>query len=78
MRRTQVVLRLRRTDGAALVIRVWRETGVDGFRGRVSYLVGASRTGETVVVVDSPELVHAAVQQWLDAFLAGNEPHGGC
>jgi hypothetical protein len=60
------------------VIRVWREPGVEGFRGRVTYLLGASRTGETVVVVDSPELVYATVQQWLDHFLIGSDPHGAC
>jgi hypothetical protein len=73
-----VVLRLRPADGAALVIRVWREPGVEGFRGRVRYFVGAARTGETVVVVDSPELVHATVQQWVEEFLTGGDPHPTC
>jgi hypothetical protein len=60
------------------VIRVWREPGVEGFRGRVTYAVGTARTGETVVAVDSPELVQAAVQQWLDEFLTGSGPYAAC
>ena len=60
------------------MIRVWREPGVPGFRGRVRYFVGATRTGETVVAVDSPELVHATVQQWLEEFLTGSEPYPTC
>ena len=60
------------------MIRVWREPGVEGFRGRVAYVVGVTRTAETVVSVNDPELVHAAVQQWLDEFLAGSKPQAPC
>jgi hypothetical protein len=61
----------RPSDEAALVIRVWREAGVTGFRGRVTFRVDAGELGETVVAVRSPEQVHAAVQEWLEEFLDG-------
>jgi hypothetical protein len=58
-------------EGGALVIRVWREPGVPGFRGRVTYRLEVSETAETTVVVDTPERLHTAVQEWLDGFLTG-------
>lgn len=73
-----MVPRLRPADAAALVIRVWREPGVEGFRGRVAYVVGVTRVAETVVSVDDPEMLHAAVQQWLEEFLAGSNSHAPC
>jgi hypothetical protein len=62
-------------EGAVLVVRVWREPDVPGFRGRVTYRIDATDTAETVVVVDSPERLHAAVQEWLDAFLTGTRSY---
>ena len=59
-------------EGAVLVVRVWREPGVPGFRGRVTYRIDATETAETVVAVDSPERLHAAVQEWLEGFLTGS------
>ncbi|MFL6131003.1 MAG: hypothetical protein ACJ73E_18325 [Mycobacteriales bacterium] len=70
--------RLRPADTAALVIRVWREPGVDGFRGRVTYVLDATRTGETVVVVDSPERAQATVRRWLEEFVTGRGPCAEC
>jgi hypothetical protein len=58
-------------EGAVLVVRVWREPDVPGFRGRVTYRTDATETVETVLAVDSPERLHAAVQEWLDGFLTG-------
>jgi hypothetical protein len=58
-------------EGGALVIRVWREPGVPGFRGRVTYRLEVSEAVETTVAVDTPERLHTAVQEWLDGFLTG-------
>ena len=60
------------SDTAALVIRVWREPGAPGFRGRVTS--GADPTGLGTAVRDSAQL-HAAVQEWLDRFLADQSEH---
>ena len=60
------------------MIRVWREPGVVGFRGRVTYVVDVSQAGETVVTVDGPELVHATVREWLEEFLPGSDPYALC
>lgn len=62
------------TQEAVLVVRVWREPGVTGFRGRVTYRVHVSDVAERVVVVDSAERVHAAVEGWLEAFVAPGGP----
>jgi hypothetical protein len=68
----------RPSDEAALVIRVWREAGVPGFRGRVTFRLDAGEPGETVMTVRSPEQVHAAVREWLEGFLGGpGEPTSG-
>jgi hypothetical protein len=60
--------------GAVLIVRVWREPGVSGFRGRITYRVDATETADTEVVVQSRDQLHAAVQEWLDAFLTANPP----
>jgi hypothetical protein len=61
-------------EEAVLVVRIWREPGVTGFRGRVTYRADVSDTAEAVVVVDSGERLHAAVQDWLDAFMVQGRP----
>jgi hypothetical protein len=53
------------------MVRIWWEPGVRGFRGRITYRVDATETVETEVVVNSTDQLHAAVQEWLDAFLTG-------
>ena len=55
-------------EEAVLVVRIWREPGVVGFRGRVMYRKGALEARETVVAVDSGARLHEVVQLWLDAF----------
>jgi hypothetical protein len=57
-----------------LVVRIWREPGVAGFRGRVTYRADATETEETEVVVDTADRLHAAVQEWLDGFVTGAPP----
>jgi hypothetical protein len=57
-------------DTGALVIRVWREPGVRGFRGRVMGSSGGE-PGEWVVTVRDEQQLHAAVQEWLDRLLGG-------
>jgi len=56
----------------ALVIRIWREPGVHGFRGRITSTGDAGNSG--VVVRDSDQ-VHAVVQEWLDRFADGPAEH---
>ena len=60
--------------GAVLLVRIWQEPCVPGFRGRVTYRVDATETVETEVVVQSTDRLHAVVQEWLDAFLTGVPP----
>ena len=62
----------RPAEGAVLVIRVWREPEVPGFRGRVTYRLEINETVQTTVAVDTPERLHTAVQEWLDGFLTGS------
>jgi hypothetical protein len=59
-------------EEAALVVRVWREPGVAGFRGRVVHRGASGEVAETVVAFDSPQRLHAAVQEWLEEFLAAS------
>ena len=61
------------SDAAALVIRIWREPGVLGFRGRI---MSTSDAGHPGVTVRDGEQVHAAVQEWLDRFVQGPVEHG--
>jgi hypothetical protein len=61
------------SDAEALVIRIWREPGVPGFRGRIMSTTEAGRPG---VAVRDGEQVHQVVQEWLDRFLAGPPEHG--
>jgi hypothetical protein len=63
------------SDAGALVIRVWREPGVPGFRGRVMSSAVTSEPGEWVVTVRNEEQLHAAVQEWLDRFLGDSIEH---
>jgi hypothetical protein len=72
---SHAVQRLRTAEAAALVILVWREPGVEGFRGRITSVVGTAWTGETVVAVDGRDLVQATVRQWLEDFLAASGPY---
>lgn len=58
-------------EAAVLVVRVWREQEVPGFRARVTYCLDITASGETVATADSPERLHALVQEWLDGFLTG-------
>jgi hypothetical protein len=61
------------SDAAALVIRIWREPGVPGFRGRI---MSTSDAGDPGVAVRDSEQVHAVVQEWLDQFVGGPAKHG--
>jgi hypothetical protein len=61
------------SDAEALVIRVWRDPGVPGFRGRI---VSTTDAGDPGIAVRDSEQVHAVVQEWLDRFLAGSPEHG--
>ncbi|MGY1706534.1 hypothetical protein ACI79C_18355 [Geodermatophilus sp. SYSU D00697] len=55
---------------AALVVRAWREEGVDGFRARVVAVgLGASEQDRTIAVASSPGEVLDAVGHWLDEFV---------
>jgi hypothetical protein len=61
------------SDTVALVIRVWREPGVPGFRGRIT---STGDVGDSGIVVRDSEQVHAVVQEWLDRFVQGSAEHG--
>jgi hypothetical protein len=61
------------SDTVALVIRVWREPGVPGFRGRI---MSTSDAGDPGIVVRDSEQVHTVVQEWLDRFVQGSAEHG--
>jgi hypothetical protein len=66
------------SDAGALVIRIWREPGVPGFRGRVLSTSATSEPGEWEVTVRDEEQLHAAVQEWLDRFLGVSLNHSSC
>jgi hypothetical protein len=60
---------------ATLILRVWLEGGVDGFRGRVTTVdttVGHDGGELTVGVAASPDEIVDAVRAWLDEFLGGS------
>lgn len=55
---------------AALLVRVWLESGTDQFRARV--IATAPDTGEedrTVALASSPREVADAISDWLDRFI---------
>jgi hypothetical protein len=55
---------------AALVIRVWRETGdPSGLRARITQRPDLEGEAETTVVVTSAEAVYDEVRAWLEAFV---------
>ena len=54
------------SDTVALVIRIWREPGVPGFRGRIMSTADEADPG---IVVRDSEQVHAVVQEWINSFL---------
>jgi hypothetical protein len=56
----------------ALVIRIWREPGVPGFRGRIM----STGEGDPGVVVRDSEQLHAVVQEWIDRFVQAPAEHG--
>jgi hypothetical protein len=60
--------------GSVLVVRIWREPGVPGFRGRITYRVDATTTAERAVVVQTTNQLHTTVQEWLEAFLTSTAP----
>lgn len=57
----------------ALVIRIWREPGVQGFRGRIT---STAEAGDSGVVVRDSDQVHAVVQEWIDRFVQDPAEHG--
>ena len=61
------------SDAVALVIRIWREPGIPGFRGRI---MSTSDAGDSGVTVRNGEQVHAVVQEWLDRFVQDSVEHG--
>lgn len=61
------------SDAVALVIRIWREPGVPGFRGRI---MSTGDEGDSGVTVRNREQVHAVVQEWLDRFVQDSVEHG--
>ena len=60
------------SDAVALVIRIWREPGLPGFRGRIM----STDAGGPGVAVRDGEQVHAVVQEWLDRFVQDRVEHG--
>lgn len=60
-------------DAVALVIRIWREPGVPGFRGRIMSTADEDDPG---VVVRNSDQVHAVVQEWIDRFVQDPAEHG--
>jgi hypothetical protein len=60
-------------DAVALVIRIGREPGVPGFRGRIMSTAG---DGDPGVVVRDSEQVHTVVQEWIDRFVQGPAERG--
>ena len=60
-------------DAVALVIRLWREPGVPGFRGRI---MSTADEGDAGVVVRNSEQVHAVIQEWIDRFVQDPAEHG--
>ena len=59
-------------DAVALVIRIWREPGVPGFRGRIM----SADEGDPGVVVRNGDQVHAVVPEWIDRFVQDRAEHG--
>ena len=59
-------------DAVALVIRIWREPGVPGFRGRI---MSTADEGDPGVVVRDSEQVHVVVQEWIDRFVQDAAEH---
>jgi hypothetical protein len=53
---------------AALVIRVWRETGA-GLKARITERPDLGTEAETITVVTSPEDVYREVRLWLEDFV---------
>jgi|GraSoiStandDraft_41_1057321.scaffolds.fasta_scaffold3251169_1 hypothetical protein len=54
---------------AALVIRVWRETGPGGLKARITERPDLGAEAETTTVVTSPEAVYREVRHWLEEFV---------
>jgi hypothetical protein len=61
------------SDAVALVIRIWREPGLPGFRGRI---MSTSEAADPGVVVRDSDQVHAVVQEWIDRFVQDPAEHG--
>jgi hypothetical protein len=63
---------------AALVIRVWRETGA-GLKARITERPDLDTEAETTTVVTSPEAVYREVRLWLEEFVdrTGGEASAG-
>lgn len=53
-----------------LIVRVWTEGGPTCLRARVTQALDISRPERTSSVAASPEEIHAALQAWLEAFVA--------
>ncbi|MEV0288533.1 MULTISPECIES: hypothetical protein [unclassified Kribbella] len=59
-----------RSEAAALVIRVWRETAErSGIRARITRRPDLADERQTTMVVASPEEVYREVRVWLEHFL---------
>jgi hypothetical protein len=54
---------------AALLIRVWQEDGVEGFRARLTSTGEPGGEDHTVALASSPGELLDAVRHWLDGFL---------
>jgi hypothetical protein len=54
---------------AALLIRVWQEDGVEGFRARLTSTGELGVEDRTVALAASPGELLDAVRHWLDVFL---------
>jgi hypothetical protein len=62
---------VREDRSAVLLLRVWLESGAEGFRARLTEMGGPERPAEdhTYAVAASPRDVLRSVSQWLDEFL---------
>jgi hypothetical protein len=64
-------------SGAALVIRVWRDTpDTAGFKARITRRPDLSADAETTTVVTSSDAVYSEVRAWLELFLDRSSDEG--
>jgi hypothetical protein len=58
-------------ETAVLIVRAWLEDGTETpLRARIIHTLDVTGHGEILTAVATQEEIHAAVQTWLDAFMA--------